>query len=696
MSLKNGQNNVTLYTEDHVHFEGRHYRVVDDMWIPAGPQTYNFDLNKDKWKNGKVYYEFAPDVTAENRQRFVDAYKVWESVAELEFIERTDQVNYIYVQNDNRNYAIVGMVGGKQILSIVSWQSKYIIVHEIGHSLGMWHEHMRSDRDDYVTVIDENINPKQTYNFTKRQTQNYSSYDFLSIMHYGLGAFSINGSNTIEPHSQFFPLAQYAGQRSYISGGDQMGVASHYGAKKLTFNDSVFEGFLLNNYDVNGDGAIDSLEAAAVTAITTPGNGDISSIDGIKHFRYLKYLDVSNENLESLTELPSRLETLILKNNHFTIADFAWQAPPLIELIDVSGNWLDVYQCQNIIDLQNALGNGQIVFSPAANGVDLVCDDSTRNKLLSGRPKEDLRSKGEKTFYIDVPANQTKLRVETTRFQDLDGGLMDLFVAFEKTPSANNFDYSSTNANNEELIEIINPDAGRWYITLVPNERSFENVSLTATYTDEVVVSSILENGVSKSQLSANENEALSFYIDIPENAYDLSFRIEGGSGDADLYVKAGSAPTLSDYDCRPYRNGNDETCPFAEPQATRYYVSIVGYKAFSGLSLTATYQVNEPPTGGSAKVEDLSGTAQSWQYFSIDIPSGMSELTVSISGGNGDADLYVNFGSQPTSYQYECRPYRNGNEESCPFNNPRDGKWYIGIRGYTDFNGVQLEAQWQ
>ncbi|TQV73638.1 hypothetical protein FLL45_12245 [Aliikangiella marina] len=695
-SLKNNQIENSTISSTLINYEGKSYQVIDDMWVPDGPQAYNFDMNKDKWKDGKVYYEFAEDVTAENRERFIDAYRVWESVAELEFIERTVQENYIYVQNDNRNYAIVGMVGGKQILSMVSWHSKYIIVHEIGHSLGMWHEHMRSDRDEYVTILEDNINPNQRYNFTKRQTLNYSSYDFLSIMHYGLGAYSTNGSRTIEPHPQYFPIAEFAGQRNFISGGDQIAMARRYGAKKLSFSDQNFESYLLNNFDVNGDGAIDSIEAASVTNITTPGNGTITSIEGIQHFRYLNYLNVSNENLESLPELPSRLDTLIAKNNYFTIADFNWHTPPLISYIDVSENWLDIYQCENLIDLKNALGDGHLVYSPAADGSIIICDETTQNQLLNGRVKEDLRSKGVKTFYIDVPANQTQLIIQTIRYQGLGGGLMDLYVAFDQIPNETSFDYASENSGNTEFVEISNPSEGRWYITLVPNDRSFENVSLTATYTEQSIDSGKLQNGIAKSQLSANENEVLNYYIDIPQNAQALSFQIQGGVGDADLYVKAGSEPTLTSFDCRPYKNGNQESCSFNEPETTRYYVAIIGYKDFSGLSLVANYQVNEPPQGGFASVDNLQGIAQSWQYFNISIPADMSLLTINISGGSGDADLYVDTETQPSLYQYSCRPYKNGNAETCSFENPRMGNWYIGIRGYTDYNGVTLSVEWQ
>jgi hypothetical protein len=65
---------------------------------------------------------------------------------------------------------------------------------------------------------------------------------------------------------------------------------------------------------------------------------------------------------------------------------------------------------------------------------------------------------------------------------------------------------------------------------------------------------------------------------------------IAGGTGDADLYVKFGSAPTTSSYDCRPYLGGNAETCNIATAQAGTYYVMLRAYSTFSGVSLTGSF----------------------------------------------------------------------------------------------------------
>jgi len=89
----------------------------------------------------------------------------------------------------------------------------------------------------------------------------------------------------------------------------------------------------------------------------------------------------------------------------------------------------------------------------------------------------------------------------------------------------------------------------------------------------------------------------------------------------------------------------------------------------------------------------NLSGAQGSETAFFIEVPSGASNLEISISGGSGDADLYVRYGAEPTTSTYDCRPYRNGNNESCSFDTPAGGTWHIMLRGWSSYSGVTLVA---
>ncbi|HSN18347.1 MAG TPA: pre-peptidase C-terminal domain-containing protein [Gammaproteobacteria bacterium] len=137
------------------------------------------------------------------------------------------------------------------------------------------------------------------------------------------------------------------------------------------------------------------------------------------------------------------------------------------------------------------------------------------------------------------------------------------------------------------------------------------NVSNTAT--ESVTVSSsggggttALANGVPVTGLSGAAGTQLEYSLAVPSGATGLSFVTSGGTGDADLYVKFGSAPTTSSYDCRSINSGtNAETCNIATAQTGTYYVMVYGYQAFSGLSLTGSYSTGSGGGGGSQLIGD-------------------------------------------------------------------------------------------
>ncbi|WP_211371843.1 S8 family peptidase [Marilutibacter maris] len=123
-----------------------------------------------------------------------------------------------------------------------------------------------------------------------------------------------------------------------------------------------------------------------------------------------------------------------------------------------------------------------------------------------------------------------------------------------------------------------------------------------------------LQKGVAVSVSGASGSETR-YTFAVPTGASDLSFVTSGGSGDADLYVRFGAAPTTSTYDCRPYQNGNNERCDFASPQAGTWHVMLHGYSAYSNVSLVADYGTgggDAPCTGCTRYSGSLAGTGSS------------------------------------------------------------------------------------
>ena len=223
----------------------------------------------------------------------------------------------------------------------------------------------------------------------------------------------------------------------------------------------------------------------------------------------------------------------------------------------------------------------------------------------------------------------------------------------------------------------------------------------TNTRTQSVTVSgggggTVLQNGVAVTGLSATTGNKLYYTMVVPAGATNLRFATSGGTGDGDLYVRFGSNPTTSTYDCRSWASGNTETCNITTAQAGTYYVMINAYSSFSGMSLTGSYTAGGGGGGtvlqNGVPVTGLSATTNNWsQTYTLVVPSGASNLSISISGGSGDADLYVRTGSAPTTSSFTCRPYLSGNNETCSWTAPAAGTYYVRVRAYSSFSGVSL-----
>jgi hypothetical protein len=114
----------------------------------------------------------------------------------IKFVPRTNEVDYIELVEDDQNCAsYVGRIGGNQEVFLhPDCVTQGIFEHEIMHVLGVFHEHTRTDRDDYVDVHFENIMEGYDGNFLRRSSDHTTDlgvgYDYGSVMHYGEYDFS--------------------------------------------------------------------------------------------------------------------------------------------------------------------------------------------------------------------------------------------------------------------------------------------------------------------------------------------------------------------------------------------------------------------------------------------------------------------------------------------------------------------------
>ncbi|MGM9781514.1 MAG: M12 family metallopeptidase [Candidatus Cryptobacteroides sp.] len=217
---------------DSIHFDTSNFYqgdvlLTEDQSFAAATKAGCLSDRIKYWPNNTVYYTYSPGFTGESK--VVQAINEWQSKTSLTFVNGTGYGNYIVFINDEGNYSCVGMIGGGQPISLSATESSYgTAIHEIGHAVGMIHEHCRNDRDSYITVHAENIYEGKQSNFDKYPTgevTDVGTFDFGSVMMYSSSAFSSNDNATITTKDGLYII----GQRTHLSSGDVQGVAAMYG-----------------------------------------------------------------------------------------------------------------------------------------------------------------------------------------------------------------------------------------------------------------------------------------------------------------------------------------------------------------------------------------------------------------------------------------------------------------------------------
>ncbi|XP_026222150.1 high choriolytic enzyme 1-like [Anabas testudineus] len=145
--------------------------------------------------DGKVYvpYVIANHYFSQELDLIKRAMDSFSSSTCIRFIPRTNQTDYLYIQSLEGCFSSVGRRGNGQMVSLSRRGCIYLgtVQHELLHALGFNHEHCRSDRDQHIKVLLENVIPGREYNFNKFNTLNEETpYDYDSVMHYGRLAFS--------------------------------------------------------------------------------------------------------------------------------------------------------------------------------------------------------------------------------------------------------------------------------------------------------------------------------------------------------------------------------------------------------------------------------------------------------------------------------------------------------------------------
>lgn len=151
----------------------------------------------------------------------------------IQFVARTTEADYVNFNFDANNLSGVcdaneGRAGGEQTVAGSGSCTVATILHEMGHTIGVWHEQSRPDRDTYVSVNYKAVIRASRSNFDKLldNDQALTPYDYASVMEYPAFSFSRNGLPAIETIPAGMPLSNPNG----YSAADIDGIDRLYGA----------------------------------------------------------------------------------------------------------------------------------------------------------------------------------------------------------------------------------------------------------------------------------------------------------------------------------------------------------------------------------------------------------------------------------------------------------------------------------
>ncbi|MCJ8271563.1 MAG: collagenase [Psychrosphaera sp.] len=254
-------------------------------------------------------------------------------------------------------------------------------------------------------------------------------------------------------------------------------------------------------------------------------------------------------------------------------------------------------------------------------------------------------------------------------------------------------------------------DAGSYTVTLkvTDDDNNTDSDTASVTVSDGSTVN-VLVNNTPRS-ISGDSGSETFYTLEVPADASDLSFSTSGGTGDGDLYVRFGSAPTSSDYDCFLNKSGNEETCDISTAQEGTYHVMVHGWSGYS-TELTGSFTSDGGGTGNGSNVPDacaisspiadgdlIAGEATCMSdantvWFAIGGVENHSSIAITTGNGTGDLAVYYKTGGWPDASDNHGSSDNAGNDE-CIYltTNLANSYWgYLKITGGASGASIIVE----
>ncbi len=151
-----------------------------------------FGATANRWPGGVVYWERISlnAFNSTQQQAILNSMQEITNQTDVGFLGDTGQASKITYTNENNGcWAVIGRSGGVQRVNLAdncfgSVDNLTTIIHELGHAVGLIHEHNRPERNDYIDVNEGNLTPYGLSQFQTAGVTVWNSYDYLSIMHY--------------------------------------------------------------------------------------------------------------------------------------------------------------------------------------------------------------------------------------------------------------------------------------------------------------------------------------------------------------------------------------------------------------------------------------------------------------------------------------------------------------------------------